>query len=350
MTIPSTTIPSITMPSTRRPRRAAIAVVTLCAAAALAACGGRQEGPAAPAGSPDAASCQASPGQITIATGNATGVYYALGGGLASLISSSTPIKATAAETGASVQNIQQLVAGEYNIAFSLADTAADAVQGKGGFSAPQDIQALARIYSNYTHVIVSKASGITTMADFRGKRISTGSPKSGTEVIANRLLQAAGLNPETDVQAQRLELGKTVDGMKDGAIDGFVWSGGLPTGGVTDLFTSLRDQVQFIDVTPLLPAMQQINPVYAEGTVPAAAYGIPADVKTIVVPNLLLVRNDFPAGNACAITKLIFDKKAELEKVHPAAKELDPKVALDTAPVELAPGAKTALQQVGGS
>ena len=187
--------------------------------------------------------------------------------------------------------------------------------------------------------MIVTKASGITTMADFRGKRISTGSPKSGTEVIANRLLEAAGLNPETDVLPQRLELGKTVDAMKDGSIDGFVWSGGLPTGGVTDLFTSLRDQVQFVDITPLLPKLKEINPVYAEGTVPAAAYGTPGDVKTIVVPNLLLVRADFPAGDACAITKLIFDKKAELEKVHPAAEELDPKVAVDTAPVVAGPG-----------
>jgi uncharacterized protein len=336
----------MTILSVRRSRRWSTAAVACVAALALSACGGRQEAPAPAPGAAEQGACTAAPGQITIATGNATGVYYALGGGLASLISAETPIKATAAETGASVQNIQQLVAGEYNIAFSLADTAADAVAGTGAFTEPQPIQALARIYSNYTHVVVSKASGITTMADFRGKRISTGSPKSGTEVIANRLLQAAGLNPETDVLPQRLELGKTVDAMKDGSIDGFVWSGGLPTGGVTDLFTSMGDAVQFVDISGLLPAMKEINPVYAVGTLPAAAYGTPADVATIVVPNVLLVRDDFPSGNACAITKLIFDKKAELEKVHVAAKELDPKIAVDTAPVELAPGAKTALEQ----
>jgi uncharacterized protein len=336
----------MTILSVRRSRRWSTAAVACLAALALSACGGRQEAPAPAPGAAEQGACTAAPGQITIATGNATGVYYALGGGLASLISAETPIKATAAETGASVQNIQQLVAGEYNIAFSLADTAADAVAGTGAFTEPQPIQALARIYSNYTHVVVSKASGITTMADFRGKRISTGSPKSGTEVIANRLLQAAGLNPETDVLPQRLELGKTVDAMKDGSIDGFVWSGGLPTGGVTDLFTSMGDAVQFVDISGLLPAMKEINPVYAVGTLPAAAYGTPADVATIVVPNVLLVRDDFPSGNACAITKLIFDNKAELEKVHVAAKELDPKIAVDTAPVELAPGAKTALEQ----
>jgi hypothetical protein len=316
---------------------------------ALTACGGRQQQSVAPAqgGAP---SCDATGGQVTIATGNSTGVYYVLGGGLASLLSANTPLKATAAETGASVQNIQQLVAGEYDIAFSLADTAADAARGQGAFTQPQDVAALARIYSNYTHVVVQKASGIRSMADFKGKRISTGSPKSGTEVIANRLLQAAGLDPEKDVAPQRLELGKTIDAMKDGSIDGFVWSGGLPTGGVTDLFTSARDRVEFVDVSGLLPKLKEINPVYAEGTVPAAAYGTPADVRTVVVPNLLLVRKDFPANNACAVTKLLFDKKADLEKVHPAAKELDPKVAVDTAPVELAPGARAALTQLGAA
>jgi uncharacterized protein len=330
-----------------RSRLLSTVAVACTAALVVSACGGRQQ-PAPAPGAADASSCQASSGQITIATGNSTGVYYALGGGLASLISSNTSLKATAAETGASVQNIQQVVAGEYNIAFSLADTAADAVRGQGAFTGPQEIQALARIYSNYTHVVVQRTAGIRSVADLRGKRVSTGSPKSGTEVIANRLLQAAGLDPERDVQAQRLELGKTIDAMKDGSIDAFVWSGGLPTGGVTDLFTSARDRVEFLDIGDLLPRMKEINPVYAEAAIPASAYGTPSEVRTIAVPNLLLVRKDFPANDACAITRLMFDKKAELEKVHPAASELDPRVAVDTAPVELAPGAKSALQQLG--
>lgn len=331
-------------------RRVRLFAAVACAAVLLvSACGGRQQPAAAPAPT-DAASCQAGDGQLTIATGNSTGVYYVLGGGLASLISANTPLRTTAAETGASVQNIQQLVAGQFDIAFSLADSAADAVRGQGAFTGPQDVQALARIYSNYTHVVVQKSSGIRTMADFRGKRISTGSPNSGTEVIANRLLQAAGLDPAADVAAQRLDLAKTVDGMKDGSIDGFVWSGGLPTAGVTDLFTSARDRVEFVDVSELLPRLKETNPVYAQGTVPAATYGTPADVPAIVVPNVLLVRGDFPANNACAITRLIFDRKAELEKVHPAAKELDPRTAVDTAPIPLAPGAQTALQGLGAA
>src|SRR6266536_5202270 len=207
-------------------------------------CGGkRNDAPAAQGGGGGAqVPCEASSGRITIATGNTGGVYYTLGGGLAQLISDNTPLKASAAETGASVQNIQQLVAGDYDIAFALADSAADAVEGKASFEGkPQDIEALARIYPNYTQVVVRASSGINSVADMKGKRISTGSPKSGTEVIANRLLEAAGLDPAKDVQAQRLALRQTVDGMKGGQLDGLVWSGGLPTPEITDLTTSMK-------------------------------------------------------------------------------------------------------------
>jgi TRAP transporter TAXI family solute receptor len=318
---------------------AAVAVLAL----AVTGCGGKQQaGPAATGGG---TSCEAGEGRITIATGNSGGVYYVLGGGLAQLISGNTKLRATAAETGASVQNIQQLAAGNYDVAFSLADTAADAVAGKGSFDGkPQKVQALARIYPNSTQVLVRTDAGIGSVADMKGKRISTGSPKSGTEVIANRLLQAAGLKPDTDVQAQRLDLAKTADGMKSGTLDGLVWSGGLPTAQITDITTALPGKVKFLDVTPLLPALKQVNPVYAQAVLPAATYGQPADVPTVVVPNLLLVREDFPAANACAITKLIFDKQAELVKVHPAAKELTRQLATRTDPVPLHPGARQAL------
>lgn len=318
-----------------------IASATLAVCLAAAACGGKQTNDAAGQASGD---CEASSGRITIATGNTGGVYYTLGGGLAQLISDNTPLKASAAETGASVQNIQQLVAGDYDIAFALADTAADAVEGKASFEGkPQDIAALARIYPNYTQVVVRADSGIDSVADMKGKRISTGSPKSGTEVIANRLLTAAGL-AESDISAQRLALRPTVDQMKSGQIDGLFWSGGLPTPELTDLTTSLGADVKFVDISDLLDDLKKINPVYEEGALPADTYGLPADVPTIVVPNMLLVTKDFPAGNACAITKLIFDKKDELAKVHKAANALDRDKAVETDPVELHPGAAQAL------
>ncbi|HET9138813.1 TAXI family TRAP transporter solute-binding subunit [Actinophytocola sp.] len=308
-------------------------------------CGGKRTDnqTAAPA-SGGQVTCEAADGRITIATGNTGGVYYTLGGGLAQLISANTKLRATAAETGASVQNIKQLVAGDYDLAFSLADTAADAVNGKGSFTSAQKVTALARIYSNYTHVMVRSDSGINSVADMRGKKISTGSANSGTEVIANRLLQAAGLDPAKDVQAQRLALRPTVDGMKAGQLDGLVWSGGLPTPEITDLTTAMRDQVRFIDITGQLDALKKINPVYDRGSIPAATYQMAGDTPTIVVPNMLLVREDFAANNACAITNLVFDKQADLVKVHPSAKELSRDTAPKTDPVPLHPGAKQAL------
>jgi uncharacterized protein len=331
--------------------RTALLLAAVALLASATACGGRQDVAAPPSDSGSengAASCEAGTGRLTIATGNATGVYYVIGGGLAQLIEANTELSATAAETGASVQNIQQLVAGDYDIAFSLADTAADAIKGEHTFDSAQPIAALTRLYNNYTHVVVRAGSGIETVQDMAGKRISTGSPKSGTEVIANRLLQAAGIDPNSGVSAQRLDLTKTVDGMKDGTIDGLFWSGGLPTPAITDLFTSLGDDVRFLDVTPLLPEMQKINSVYTEGAIPATTYSTPDDVPTIVVPNVLLVKDDFNESTACALTKLIFDKKSDLEKVHPAAKEIILDDAAQTDPIPLHPGSRRALQELG--
>ncbi|MDG4785958.1 TAXI family TRAP transporter solute-binding subunit [Micromonospora sp. WMMD1102] len=336
----------------RTTRILAAVVATGLGLTGLAGCGGRQDTASTDAGGE--ISCEVgTETRIGIATGNATGVYFALGNAYAEQVSNApgSRVKATAAETGASVQNIQQLVAGTYAVAFSLADTAADAVQGTGSFDGQrQPVQALARIHTNYTQVIVRNGAGISSVADMRGKRISTGSPKSGTEVIANRLLQAAGLDPAKDVQAQRLDLAKTVDGMKDGSIDALFWSGGLPTPGITDLLTTAKGQVAFLDITPLLPELKKINPVYEEGTIPAATYGTPAEVRTIVVPNVLLVKDDLDANLVCVLTKALFDRKPQLEQANAAAREISLDTARKTDPVPLHRGAGKALDDLNAA
>jgi uncharacterized protein len=313
----------------------------------LSGCGGRQD--QAQDDGAGADSCKASAGQLTIATGNSTGVYYVMGGGVASLLEDKTELRASAAETGASVQNIEQLVAGDYDIAFSLSDTAADAVEGTGSFEEPQPVEALGRIHTNYTQVVARKDANIDSVEDFAGKRVSTGSPKSGTEVIANRLIEAAGLKVD-DVSAQRLDIDKSVNGLKDGSIDALVWSGGLPTPALTDLFTTDADKVEFIDIMPLLPKLKEVNTVYEEDSIPADTYKTDSDVPTISVPNVLLVTEDFPENNACAITKAIWENTDALAKVHPAAKELDPEGGQETDPIPLAPGAETALKELAGN
>jgi len=329
-------------------RRIAVVAVALTLAAGIAGCGGRQDAASTDAGGEVTCDVK-NDTRVGIATGNATGVYFALGNAYAEQIAAGGgKVKATAAETGASVQNIQQLVAGTYGVAFSLADTAADAVNGTGSFSAKQPIAALSRIHTNYTQVIVRKAAGIKDVAGMRGKRVSTGSPKSGTEVIANRILTAAGLDPAKDISAQKLDLTKTVDGMKDGSIDALFWSGGLPTPGITDLLTTSGAQVQFLDITSVLPAMQKINPVYEVAPIPAVTYKLPADVPTIVVPNLLLVKNDLDPNVACVLTKTLFERKTQLEQANAAAKEISLENARKTDPIPLHRGAVKALDDLG--
>jgi TRAP transporter TAXI family solute receptor len=324
----------------RIPRLCAVTVV-LAASVSLVACGGQRQ-----ADSGD----KAAGGRLTIATGNTTGVYYQLGGALASLISSKVEgYRATASETGASVQNVQGLTAGNYDIAFSLGDTAADAVKGQHSFKTPQDVVALTRLYPNYTQVAVRASSGITKIADLKGKRVSTGSPNSGTEVIARRLLEAAGLDPSRDVTAQRLGLPESVDQMKSGSIDALVWSGGVPTAGITDLMTSLGKGVRLIPIAELLPALQKTyGTIYYQGAIPAAAYKQPTGVATILVPNVLLVRKDMPDALAQKLTKVIYENKDALVQVNVAAKDITLENAAKTDPVPLHPGSKKAIDELG--
>ncbi|MCX4721861.1 TAXI family TRAP transporter solute-binding subunit [Streptomyces virginiae] len=323
-------------------RGARLAVAALVLSLAASACGGKQTA--------TEASDSAGGGRLTIATGNTTGVYYQLGGGLAKLISDDIDgYRATATATGASVQNIQGLTSGTYDLAFSLLDTAGDAVNGEGSFTKPQQVEALTRLYPNYTQVLVRADSGITSLADMKGKRVSTGSPNSGTEVIARRLLSAAGLNPDSDVQTQRLGLPETVDAMKDSTIDALFWSGGLPSGGITDLTTTLKEKVRFLDVTPQLSALSlKYGDIYQQGSIPAAVYQQPGPIPTIVVANVLLVKKGFNADLAAKIVNLIHNKKAALVTVNQAAAEIDAATAAQTAPVPLNPGAEKALKSLG--
>jgi uncharacterized protein len=333
-----------------RPTIRFLAPLVLLAAAVLAGCGGRQDA-AAPAPGGGAGCEVAADTRLSIATGNTGGVYYVLGGRFGELVTADTGgrLKATAAETGASVQNIQQLGTGTHQVAFSLADSAADAVNGTGAFAGkPQPIAALGRIYPNYTQLVVRVDSGITSAADLRGKRVSTGSPKSGTEVIAQRVLTAAGLDAERDVVAQRLDIASSIDGMKVGALDAMFFSGGLPTPNITDLFTSMNGRVKLIDTTPQLDAMRQVNPVYQVATIAGATYPGAVDTPTVVVPNLLLVPADMDPAVACVLTRSLFQHRDDLVKTNPAAKDIQLDTARDTAPVPLHPGAARALDALG--
>ncbi|MFG1796120.1 TAXI family TRAP transporter solute-binding subunit [Nocardia sp. NPDC049149] len=327
-------------------RVAVVVAVVSVTAGLLAGCGKDKDAALIDAGGP--ITCEVKQGtKLGIATGNATGVFSVLGNAYADQIALATDGKvlAKAAETLASVQNIQQLAAGKYQVAFAQADTAADAVLGTGTFDGnKQPVQALSRLYPSYTEVIVRADSGITSVADLRGKRVSTGTPKSGTEVMARRVLRAGGLNPDSDIAVHRLELSKAVAGMKDGSLDALFFTGGLPTPGLTELFSTAKGRFRFLDTSAELVGMRIQSPAYELGVIPAATYGLAEDVPSIVVPNVLLVRDNLDADVACVLTKALFDRKAQLEQANSAAKGIVRDHARDTGPVPLHRGAEHAL------
>ncbi|SBT49413.1 TAXI family TRAP transporter solute-binding subunit [Micromonospora narathiwatensis] len=307
-------------------------VATLLLAVLVAGCGKADTGPQPWHG-----------GRIFLATGNTTGVYYQLGGGYADVISRHLPgYEARAEPTGASVENVNRLGSGDMEIAFSLADTAADAVTGRGAFDGqPQPVRALARVYRNYTHLIVRADARIDTFADLRGKRISTGSPKSGTDIIAGRLLTAAGIDPDRDIQRVNLSLPETVQQMRAGSLDAMFFSGGLPTPGVKDLLASAPGAFRLLPLADLIePLTARYGSVYTTANLPKEVYGTPTATPTITVSNVILVREDMPDQLAYDLTRVLFTYQGELIPVHPEAANFTRESASGTDPIPLHPGA----------
>ncbi|MEV1175460.1 TAXI family TRAP transporter solute-binding subunit [Nonomuraea sp. NPDC049784] len=279
--------------------------------------------------------------RLSIATGGTTGVYYVYGGGLAKQLSANIAnTQATASVTSASVENIKLLVSGKADIGFAQADTAADAVNGKDTFTSKQPVKAIARIYDNYAHLVVSPGVSATKAADLKGRRVSLGPANSGTQVVARRVLQSAGINPDTDITKQQLSISEAVQAVKDRTIDAFFWVGGLPTAGITDLATSKPD-IKILDTSDVLAKMQSTyGQQYASHDVDLSLYKLSGTIKTVVIPNVLLVPDEMNEQLAYDITRTLFEKKAELAAVHPEAKKLDVKLAQQVAPVQLHPGA----------
>jgi TRAP transporter TAXI family solute receptor len=317
-------------------------MLALAGVLALAAgCGGEGSGSGAEEGGG---------GRLSIATGGTSGVYFVYGGGLAKVISSNLEgYRATAETTSASVDNLILIKDGGSDIAFTLGDTALDAVEGREAFKEPVPMRALAQIYDNYTQVVAKAGSDIKTLEDLKGKRVSVGAPNSGTEVIADRLLEAAGMDPKGDIKRQGLGVEESVQAMKDGSIDAFFWSGGLPTGAITDLVTTQK--ITMLDTTEYTDALtQKYGDVYRNEPIPKGTYkGVDEDVPTIAVPNFLVVSEEMDEKLAHDLTKTLFDQKQDLVAVHPEAKNLDPQRGQEMiAPIELHPGAKRYFDEQG--
>jgi len=282
---------------------------------------------------------------LSIGTGGTGGVYYPLGGGLANLLSKHVPgWQATAEVTGGSVDNLKLIGAGKSEVGFSMVDAGLDALKGEDKFKgAPIQVRTLAVLYPNRMHVVTIEGTGISTMADLKGKRVSTGSPGSATEVMAFRLIEAAGLDRDKDLRRERLGVAESVNAIKDRKIDAFFWVGGLPTAAVTDLGATPNTKIKMIDHAQYVEAMnKKYGPLYSQTVIPQSAYpGMSGDNKNASVWNILVGSDKMPDQTAYAILKAIFDHRADWDAIHAEAKTLDIKdQTMANTPIPFHPGA----------
>jgi TRAP transporter TAXI family solute receptor len=282
---------------------------------------------------------------ISIATGGTGGVYYPMGGGLAAVLSKYVPgMQATAEVTGGSVDNLKLVGSGKPYIGFTMTDASLEALKGEDKFKGNKvALKTLMILYPNRMHVVTVDGRGIAKMADLKGKRISTGSPGSATEVMAFRILEAAGIDKDRDVKRERLGAAESVNAIKDGKIDAFFWVGGLPTAAVTDLANTPNTKIRMIDHADLVPAMnKKYGNLYIEDTIPKETYkGMEADNHQATVMNILVAHESMDDQTAYNIVKAIFDHKADVVAVHKEAAniKLENQKASAT-PVPFHPGA----------
>lgn len=300
-----------------------------------------------------ALSMSASAQNISIATGGTGGVYYPLGGGIAAVLSKHVPgMEATAEVTGGSVDNLKLIGSGKPYIGLSMADAGQDAYRGEGKFKDSKvPLKTLMVLYPNRMHVVSVEGRGVNKMADLKGKRVSTGSPGSATEVMAFRLIEAAGLDKDSDMTRERLGVAESVNAMKDGKIDAFFWVGGLPTAAVTDLANTPNTKIKMIDHADAVAAMnKKYGNLYVEDVIPKATYkGMDSDNKQATVMNILVAHEKMDEKTAYNIVKTIFDKREDLIAVHKEAEnfKLENQKAAAT-PIPYHPGAAKYFAEKG--
>ena len=307
-----------------------LAAITLLACATLIACDDN--------GAPKARF-------LSIATGGTGSIFYPYGGGIAKVLSEHLPAtRATAEVTGASVDNLKFVRDGRADLALTLADTLADAVKGRGAFesSGPVPAATLAVLFPYYVQVVTLDSSTIRDIDDLKGKVVSTGSPGSGTEVVALRVLRAAGLDPSRDVRRQALGVAESAEALKDGRVDAFFWASGLPTPAIQDLSHTPGFAIRMIPNAHLLAALRRdFGDLYFELQVPRDAYpGIREPIPVVGSSSVLVVKQSMDEQLAYDITRLLFEHQPELAAIHPEARNLSLRTASAHSPAPFHTGA----------
>lgn len=286
---------------------------------------------------------------INVLTGGTSGVYYPLGVALSKIYGEKIAGSRTQVQaTKASVENLNLLQQGRGEIAFALGDSVKLAAEGnaEAGFKAPLDkLRGIAAIYPNYIQIMASKESGIATLADFKGKSLSVGAPKSGTELNARAILVAAGMSYDDLGKTEYLPFAESVELMKNRQLDATLQSAGLGVSSFKDLATSL--DVQMVSVPEDIAT--KLGAPYIAATVPAGTYqGQDKDVQTVAVVNFLVTHSEVSDETAYQMTKQLFENLPAMVAAHKAAEQIDLKEALKGMPIPLHPGAERYYKEKG--
>lgn len=290
---------------------------------------------------------------LSIATGGTGGVYYPMGGGMAAVLSKFVPgMQATAEVTGGSVDNLKLVGSGKPYIGLSMADAAQDALKGEGKFSGNKvGVRTLMVLYPNRMHVVSVEGRGVAKMADLKGKRVSTGSPGSATEIMASRAIEATGLNKDKDMRRQRLGVAESVNALTDHRIDAFFWVGGIPTAAISRLAIARGIKMKLIDHADVVDRMnEKYGKLYSKSRIKAGTYpGYRTDCDVAEVWNLIVTGDRMSDEEAYTITKTLIERKDDIAKVHKEAESfsLDNQMQ-DRSPVPFHPGALKYFKENG--
>jgi hypothetical protein len=239
---------------------------------------------------------------------------------------------------------------GDADLAICLADTVAQAQTGTGRFEGQQleMIRGVASLYANMVQIVTLEGSGITSLADLRGRRVSIGAPGSGTEVNAQQILEANGLTYD-DFEEQRLNFNETADALANGDIDAGFWSVGAPTSSILNLATT-QSIVMIALSDAEIEAAMAANPIFARTTLPDGVYSGVGATPVLGVPNVLVASSEMDDDLAYAITSALFTNIAELQAVHPAANQTTVDFTLAATPIPLHPGAIRYYEEIGAT
>ncbi|MEU6314490.1 TAXI family TRAP transporter solute-binding subunit [Streptomyces sp. NPDC047014] len=288
--------------------------------------------------------------RLRLATGPEGGPYNAFGKALAAAVAASgLPVEIVPVGTAASVDNLRELDRGAVDLALAMADTAEDAVRGREPFSRPAGVSALARVYVNYTHLVVLADGPVRSMGDLAGRPVAAGAEGSGVRVVAQRVLRAAGLTTgAAPVRERPLGLGESVAALREGAVDALFWSGGVPTPALSEL--ARVTPVRLLPLDGYVDALRERHaPVYTAVTLPGGVYGPAEPVGTIGVGNYLLARTDLGGPVVRDLLRVVFGRWRDLLREVTAGARLEPRFAISTGGVPLHPGAVAYYRSVYG-